>query len=51
MENAANVELQFGTGISGMCYYAIGQNSKKQTELDNKKELFIKAFNAYIKCN
>ena len=48
--NAANTELglRFGTGISGMLFAGIGSNSQKQVDLDKTKELFIKAFNAYI---
>jgi hypothetical protein len=46
--NAANTELEFGTGISGMLFAAIGSNGKKQNDLDKTKKLFIKAFDAYI---
>ena len=47
--NAANVELLFGSGISSMCYAAIGENRSKQTELYGIRDMFIKAFKQYIK--
>ena len=31
-----------------MLFAGIGSNSQKQVDLDKTKELFIKAFNAYI---
>jgi nicotinic acid mononucleotide adenylyltransferase len=47
--NAANVELSFGSGISSMCYAAIGENRSKQTELHSIRDVFISAFKQYIK--
>ena len=47
--NAANVELSFGSGISSMCYAAIGENHSKQTELHTIRDTFISAFKQYIK--
>jgi nicotinic acid mononucleotide adenylyltransferase len=48
--NAANVELSFGSGISSMCYAAIGKNGPdKQKELRNIRDMFISAFKKYIK--
>ena len=46
--NAANIELGFGTGISGMCFAAIGRSIAKQKELDATRTLFIQCFNKYI---
>ena len=46
--NAANVELKFGTGIASMCYAAINNDSKKQTELTNIKNQFVTAYKNYI---
>ena len=48
--NAANVELSFGSGISSMCYAAIGKNGpSKQKELHIIRDMFISAFKQYIK--
>lgn len=47
--NAANVELTFGSGVSSMCYAAIGKAGGKQKELDKTKNTFIDAFKQYIK--
>ena len=47
--NAANVELAFGTGVSSMCYAAIGEDKDKQLELYRYKGMFIEAFKKYIK--
>ena len=47
--NAANVELSFGSGVSSMCYAAIGKAGGKQKDLDKTKNTFIDAFKQYIK--
>ena len=47
--NAANVELGFGSGVSSMCYAAIGQDVTKQQKLDEIKKQFCDAFKKYIK--
>jgi hypothetical protein len=47
--NAANVELTFGSGVSSMCYAAIGNNDSKQQDLYKTKTMFIDAFKTYIK--
>ena len=47
--NAANVELKFGSGVSSMCYAAIGQDVTKQQKLDEIKKQFTDAFKKYIK--
>ena len=48
--NAANVELSFGTGVSSMCYAAIGKDGgNKQKELAKTRDMFIDAFKQYIK--
>jgi len=47
--NAANAELQFGTGVSGMCYAAIDSDNNSQVMLTSKKQQFIRAFNEYLK--
>ena len=47
--NAANAELQFGTGVSGMCYAAIDDDNNSQVMLTAKKFQFIRAFNVYFK--
>jgi O-acetyl-ADP-ribose deacetylase (regulator of RNase III) len=47
--NAANAELQFGSGVSGMCYAAIDEDNNSQLMLTSKKQQFIRAFNEYLK--
>ena len=47
--NAANVDLSFGSGVSSMCYAAIGKDGDKQKELNKTKNTFIDAFKQYIK--
>ena len=47
--NAANVELGFGSGVSSMCYAALGQDVTKQQKLDEIKKQFCDAFKKYIK--
>ena len=46
--NAANIELGFGTGISGMCFAAISRKQAKQDALYATKKLFIDCFKKYI---
>jgi hypothetical protein len=47
--NAANVELRFGSGVSSMCYAAIGKDDTKQQKLYKIKKQFCDAFKKYIK--
>jgi len=47
--NAANVELDFGSGVSSMCYAAIGKDDTKQQKLYKIKKQFCDAFKKYIK--
>jgi hypothetical protein len=46
--NAANVELEFGSGISSMCYAAINKDALKQNELQNIRKQFVIAYKNYI---
>ena len=54
--NAANTQLEFGAGVSNMCYAGLTGNlsatdkstSKYQIKLNNIKTKFIEAFNVYI---
>ena len=45
--NAANVELEFGTGIASMCYAAINKDKSKQVELRDIRKQFVIAYKNY----
>jgi nicotinic acid mononucleotide adenylyltransferase/O-acetyl-ADP-ribose deacetylase (regulator of RNase III) len=45
--NAANVELEFGTGIASMCYAAINKDKLKQVELRDIRKQFVIAYKNY----